>query len=157
MYETVESINLNSKFDLEIDTLFGHITAEEFEIYLNLKYTKEMHVFVGVFTIIKADNLKEVFDDSNHIMHLVVFQDMKVNFDDYSESFRFIVKTFPFIDSKIDKEDALIKFIEAQKIKENADLLGIFPGNEISNSMIIFGQSENSLQTIQSAKDLLNL
>ena len=89
MYETVENYN-NSKFDLDVDTLFGHVTAELLETYLNNKYSKEMYVFMSVFTISKCSNSKQIQDDFNQIMHLIVFQDMKVNYEDYDQSFRFV-------------------------------------------------------------------
>ena len=147
MYETVENYSVNSKFDLHVDTLFGHITAEQLEDFLNQKYSKEMYVFVSVFTILKSINSKQILEDTSQIMHLIVFQDMKINFVDYDKTFRFVVKTFPFIDIKMDKEDALMKYIEKQSSKEHLELLGVFPGFELSDSLIIFAQNDDSIQS----------
>ena len=80
-------------------------------------------------------------------MHLIVFQDMNVNYEDYDEPFRFIVKEFPLIDSKLDKEDALLKHIEAYQTKENLELLGIFPGIDSSDSLIVFAQIDESIHS----------
>ena len=67
MYETVDNYNINSEFDLEIDTLFGYISAEILEAYLNRKYINEKHVLLSVFTINKNANSKQILGDTSNI------------------------------------------------------------------------------------------
>jgi len=138
MYNTCKHFNITFKFDLEIDTLYGYISPKEFEDYLNTKYKFEKLVFVSVFTIYRSERLKDVIEDAKSIMHLIIFQDMKINFDEYSEPFTFVVKSFPLIASKIDKEFALLNAIEHEQKKNKLEFLGVLPGYDLADSLLVY-------------------
>mmetsp|Transcript_10873 Transcript_10873/g.12228 ORF Transcript_10873/g.12228 Transcript_10873/m.12228 type:complete len:184 (-) Transcript_10873:52-603(-) len=138
MYKTIEMFNVTFKFDLDVESLYGQITAEEFETYLNAKYSKEKLVFVSAFSVSRSVQNGEAGDSSNAQMNLIVFQDMKVNFEEYNVPFHFTVKQMPLVSSRVDKEFALLKIIESEKEKNGLEFLGLLPSLKSTDSLMVF-------------------
>ena len=140
MYKTIDHVNTTFLFDLEIRSMFGPINSSDFEKYLNEMYAQEKLIFISTFTIYNKFEPSDACEDTSFIMHLIVFQDLKINFEEYNEPFSFTVKSFPPIYTKIDKESALLKIIEQERKKSSLEFLGIVPGYGISDSLIVYAK-----------------
>jgi len=138
MYDTNDNLDDFGNFDLEIEVLHGDITSENFEKYLNAKYWKEHWVFMSVFTLTLPNRTNDIFGHSKNSMNLIVFQNMMINYAGYNEPFNFKVKQFPSTaQSSIDEND-LLNEIELEQETNQLEFLGVVPGNQFSDSLMVF-------------------
>ena len=140
MYKLSDAASLNFEFDIKADTISPDIDAEELEVYLNTKYTTHKWVFMSVLTVCKVSRSLLSEDKTEVLMHIVLFKDMSVNDPTYCEHFEYIIKQCPSIKVKDDREQGLLKVIEAEKENNNLEILGLLPGEDINNSMLIFAR-----------------
>ena len=115
MYNTIDNYNVTINFDLEVETLYGSINDKDFEFYLNAKYSDNKSIFITVFSINRSKNINELNEDPNLLMHIVIFQNLKLNYDTYDKPFKFIVKKFQWPSISLGKEDLLINIIDFEK------------------------------------------
>ena len=138
MYKTLDRIKKEYKFDFEIETIYGNLTTIEFENYLNQKYNHEKMIYICSFVINRKIDLNEIYDDSNFQMRIIVFQNMKINFPEYNDPFKFTIKSFPCFSEDSEKEIQLMNFIDSEHDSNNYDFLGILPDHSILDSYLIY-------------------
>ena len=138
MYKTLDRVNKTHKFDLEIDTIYGNLMENEVENYLNSKYENDRLIYVGSFVINRKFWLNDIYDESNFQMRLIVFQNLNINYLEYDEPFKFIVKSFPKFCKKTEKEMKLMKTIDLYEETNKCEFLGVLPGHSTEDSFLIY-------------------
>lgn len=93
MYKLVDEAHGHFKFDLEVDTLNGELTAQELEVYLNEKYKYEHLIFLCVFPIYNYYDSAFSDHDPKTLQHIVIFQNLSINYSQYHPPLKYRVKS----------------------------------------------------------------
>ena len=92
MYNTMDNYNITNEFDFEVDTFYGPIENKDFESYLNDKYTKDNYMYITAFSIDRSTSLKELLINPKLLIHIIIFQNLKINFGTNKKFFEFKTK-----------------------------------------------------------------
>ena len=138
MYNTMDNYNLANEFDLKVETLYGPISNKDFEQYINDKYTNNRFVYVTAFSFDIISNIEALTKDSSLVIHIIIFQNLKINFWNNEKSFEFKAKKLRSSGSLLDREDVLLNIIDNEKLNQNREFLGCFPGSKFSVPLLLF-------------------